>query len=250
MRQQYIKFINISILINSVHSLFVIQGPEINNRHHNKDVSMDRRDFLKLMIQAGVLAAMGNIPVGCGSKGGGTPDPGPLVDYKPRKDLKQLTPYLVMPRLDEYSAAAPEWQNWAGMAWNDVQHGPHGFWFLVPEVNQSVDVVVPVINLGNLTTRHLVIELYEGPHMGEMPLSSCELRDRRGPFTLHPGVITGFPMRFTRKRSEGASVAICYDPFFDPIHDIGSVGALAANRKNLGNCNGIRPPGYPGYYGF
>jgi len=215
---------------------------------------MDRREFLKLMVQTGVLAAMGGYTVSCGSKGGEVITPGQsmaqVVDYIPRKSVDKLTPYLVIPKLDEYSANSAEWQNWAGSAWTDFVHSPHGFWFEVPGVNQSVDVVVPVINLGNQTTHHLVIELYEGPHQGQMPLSSCELRERKGPFTLHPGKITGFPMRYTRKRAEGAAIAICYDPFYDPIHSIQAVGALSPDRKNLGNCDGIRPPGYPGYYGY
>ncbi len=213
---------------------------------------MDRREFLKLMIQTGALAAMGGLALNCGSGSGGSqaqPD-GPNVDYATRGKDGFLTPYLVIPKLDEYQPSSPEWNTWAGSSYNDFQHAPHGFWFNVPEINGSVDVVVPVINLGNMVTRHLIIELYEGPHVGNMPLSSCELRDRRGPFTLYPGRITGFPMRFTRKRNDGASVAICYDPFHDPIHGIASVGALSTDRKNMGNCDGLKPPGYPGYYGF
>lgn len=208
---------------------------------------MDRREFLKLMAASGALAAVGGM--GCT-----TPpprrEPNPTVDFEARNPDGSLTPYLVIPRLDSYHPDDPEWNAWAGVQWTDVAHPPHNFWFDPPDVNASVDVVLPVINLGNMTTRHLVIELYEGPHAGTMSLSQCTLVERRGPFTLHPGVITGFLMRYTRRRAEGASVAICYDPFFDPIHSIGTVGALAPDRKNLGNCYGIRPPGYPGYLGF
>lgn len=214
---------------------------------------MDRREFLKLMAQTGALAAMGGVGIGCGGASG-TPSSRrkqePTVDYPPRNPDGSLSPYLVIPRLDSYDPDNPEWNSWAGASWTDVTHPPHDFWFNVPDINQSVDVVLPVINLGNMTSRHLIIELHEGPHQGVMSLSQCSLVERRGPFTLHPGVITGFPMRYTRRRNEGASVAICYDPFFDPIHSIASVGALSSDRKNLGNCVGIRPSGYPGYYGF
>ena len=208
---------------------------------------MDRREFIKLMAASGALVAMGGI--GCKSSKPPIRVPEATVDYEGRNPDGSLTPYLVIPRLDSYQPGDPEW-NWAGMQWTDVAHPPHDFWFLVPDVNESVDVVLPVINLGNMTTRHLVLELYEGPHTGTMSLSQCTLVERRGPFTLHPGVITGFPMRYTRRLAEGASVAICYDPFFDPIHSISSVGALSGDRKNLGLCDGIIPPGYPGYYGY
>lgn len=215
---------------------------------------MDRREFLKLMAQTGALAAMGGLGGSCGSSSSptsGRRTPSPTVDYSPRNPDGSLSPYLVIPRLDEYSSTNPDpaW-NWAGYTRTDFPYAPHGFWFQVPDINESVDVVLPVINLGNMTTRHLVVELYEGPKQGTMSLSQCELRDRKGPYILHPGVITGFLMRYTRKQQEGASVAICYDPFFDPIHSISSVGALSPDRKNLGNCSGIKPPGYPGYYGF
>jgi hypothetical protein len=213
---------------------------------------MDRRDFLKLMAQTGALAAMGGMGWNCGSSSPLTHrDPGSTVDYTPRNPDGSLSPYLVIPRLDVYSSTNPDpaW-DWAGYTRTDFPYAAHGYWFQVPDVNASVDVVVPVINLGNMTTRHLVVEVYEGPHVGQMPLSQCELRDRKGPYTLHPGVITGFKLQYTRKHLEGASVAICYDPFFDPIHSIASVGALASDRKNLGNCDGLMPPGYPGYYGF
>lgn len=208
---------------------------------------MDRREFLKLMASTGALAAMGGL--GCSSSPVTHREPPPTVDSNPRNPDGHLTPYLVIPRLNSYHPDDPEW-NWAGVQWTDVQHPPHDFWFIPPDVGGSVDVVLPVINLGNMTTRHLVVELYEGPHVSTMNLSQCTLVDRRGPFTLHPGVITGFLMTYTRRRSEGGSVAICYDPFFDPIHSIASVGAFSADRKNLGFCYGIRPPGYPGYLGY
>lgn len=219
---------------------------------------MDRRDFLKLMAQTGALAAMGGIGTGCGGNSSGTSNDNPLthlssgnteptVDYPPRNPDGHLTPYLVIPKLDYYHPSAPEWTSWAGA---QLTNPPHSFWFVVPDINESTDVILPVINLGNMTTRHLILELYEGPHQGEMSLSQCTLVERKGPYTLHPGIITGYPMRFTRSRAEGASIAICYDPFFDPIHSIASVGALSSDRKNLGNCPGIKPPGYPGYYGF
>ncbi|MBU1168612.1 MAG: hypothetical protein KKD44_03520 [Proteobacteria bacterium] len=211
---------------------------------------MDRREFLKLMARAGALTAMGGYSLSCSSSSDTPLETRPTVDYLSRNRDGSLTPYLVIPKLDNYHDDDPVWNTWAGSAWTDFVHPPHGFWFLVPELNESVDVVVPVINLGNMTTRHLVIELYEGPHAGTLSLSDCALVERRGPFTLHPGRITGFPMRYTRKREDGASVAICYDPFYDPIHSIASVGALSPDRKNLGNCDGIIPPGYPNYYGF
>ena len=212
---------------------------------------MDRRDFLKLMASTGALTAMGVYGLsGCSSSSRDKPRlPKPdCIDYVSRNPDGALTPYLVIPKLDSYNPQEPVWTTWAGSAWSDYPHPPHGFWFMVPDLGESVDVVLPVVNLGNMTTRHLIIELYEGPRNDIMSLADCELRERKGPYTLHPGIITGFPMTYTRRRAEGASVAICYDPFYDPIHTIASVGRLSPDRKNLGNCYGIRPPRYPGSY--
>jgi hypothetical protein len=226
---------------------------------------MDRREFLRLMAAAGALSTMGP---GClqpaneiadggadsggdGGGGGGDagPPPDPHLDYVLRTVDTPLTPYLVIPRLNPYDPTDPEWNSWAGEAWAEYSHPPGGFWFYVPEVGQSVDVVLPVINLGNMTTRHLVLELYEGPPSRVPPLSECELRDRKGPLVLHPGRITGFAMRFTRQRQEGSSIAICYDPFFDPIHAIEDVGLASNDRKNLGKSAGIQAPIYPTHMG-
>jgi len=208
---------------------------------------MDRRDFLQLMASTGALATMG----GCILGGGDDKEdpkkelPDSRLDYVPREGRGLLQPYLVMPRLDEYQSDDPTWNNWAGAAWTDVRHAPHGYWFMVSDtLTGPVDVIVPVINLGNTSTRHLVIEVYEGPEQDRFEVADAELRDRRGPFTLHPGVITGYRMTFTRKFSHGASAALCYDPFHDPIHSISAIGKFSDDRKSLGNCAGILPPQY------
>lgn len=233
---------------------------------------MDRREFLRLMAAAGALGTLGPAcsedgqpktdgqlppdagpasdgPVGDGTAGDSGPPPDPRLDYTLRPGDTRLTPYLVIPKLDYYHADDPVWNSWAGTAWTELHHPPHGFWFDPPELGQSAEVVVPVINLGNLTTHHLVIELYEGPRKLISPLAECQLCDRKGPFVLHPGQITGYRMTFTRTQQEGASVAICYDPFFDPRHAITEVGLISQDRKNLGGCDGIKPPLYPGGYG-
>lgn len=204
---------------------------------------------MKLLAATGALSTVG----GClpkDDKGDNqSPElPDSRIKYLPRDRDALLTPYLVMPRLDSYHQDDPEWSNWAGNAWKDYPHPPHGFWFFIPEVGKSVDVVVPVINLGNMTTRNLVIEIYEGPYADSFTLAEGQLRDRRGPYTLHPGIITGFEMTFRREFEEGSSAAICYDPFFDPIHSISAMGRLSPDRKSLGHCEGIIPPHYPGSY--
>jgi len=188
-------------------------------------------------------------PGGDGPGGDSGPPADPRLEYTLRPGDKRLTPYLVIPKLDVYQSDDPVWNSWAGVTWPELPHPPHGYWFNVPDLGQSEDVVVPVINLGNLSTHHLVIEIYEGPHSRELSLAECELRDRKGPFTLHPGVITGYRLTFTRQRQQGASVAVCYDPFFDPRHAIASVGLNSQDRKNLGGCEGMMPPLYPGGYG-
>jgi len=208
---------------------------------------MDRRDFLKLLAASGALAGTNSCIFG-GDGGSSLPPPNPRVDFSPRAGDASLTPYLVMPRLDSYQPDDPEWNGWAGAAWTDVPHPPHGFWFFVPEQGESVDVVVPVINLGNTSTHHLIVEVWEGPYADTFTLAEGELRDRRGPFTLHPGIITGYRLTFTRRFSQGQSAAICYDPFHDPIHSISATGRTSPDRKSLGYCPGIIPPHYPGSY--
>ena len=208
---------------------------------------MDRRDFLKLLAASGALGAIGSCKLS-EQEGDDNPAlPDSRIDYPHRAPDAILTPYLVIPRLDSFHPDDPEW-NWAGSAWDDFPHPPHGFWCFVPDIGESVDVVVPVINLGNKTTRNLVIEVYEGPYADSFTLAEGQLRDRKGPFTLHPGVITGFAMTFTREFEQGSSAAICYDPFFDPIHSISAMGRRSPDRKSLGNCNGMIPPHYPGTY--
>ncbi len=109
-------------------------------------------------------------------------------------------------------------------------------------------MIVPVINLGNTSTYHLIVEVWEGPYADTFSLSEGQLRDRKGPFTLHPGIITGYRLTFTRMFDSGQSAAICYDPFHDPIHSISAMGRNSPDRKSLGNCWGIIPPHYPGSY--
>lgn len=212
---------------------------------------MDRREFLALMAKTGALAAMGGLNFSCS---GSTTDPpesdqpqDSKVDYTARNPDGSLVPYLVIPKLGTYNQSDPTWTNWAGEPC-PVPRPANGFLFDVPAVNQSVDIVVPVINFGTMTSRHLVLELYEFSS-GKMitSLEECELRDRRGPFTLHPGIITGFPMTFTREYQWGATAVICYDPFHDPVHSISTVGVQSTERKNLGNCDGLIPPYYHEY---
>ncbi len=210
---------------------------------------MDRREFLNLLASTG---ALGIAMPACLGGGGTEPSPGPSVlpDHRlpmigrPRRE--SLTPYLVIPRFASvYRPDDPLWNEWLGAQWTDFRFAPHGHWFVLPDsYGASTDVVVPVINLGNLSSHHLVVEVYEGPPTSESTLADCRLCSRRGPLVLHPGRMMGVKLQFTRQQNAGSAVAICYDPFFDPIHSITTVGPGSQNRKNVGNCPGIIPPLY------
>jgi len=171
----------------------------------------------------------------------------PKLTWTPRELRAVQTPYLVIPKIGTvYQPDDPIWNNWLGAAWQDPAYfHPHGFWFDPPAKGQSVRVCVPVANLGNSTSFHTVVEIYEGPPATtSLKLSDCSLCDRIGPLTVHPGRIKGVDGKFVRNRDHGCGVAICYDPFFDPRSAIGTVGRYSSERKNLGGCIGLRSLDY------
>jgi hypothetical protein len=110
-------------------------------------------------------------------------------------------------------------------------------WFKEPPLNGTCDVNISVRNEGNATSYCTAVELYEGPFMTATPqiFEDCELRDRKV-VVLHPGVERQLTLSYTRKRSVGQAIGICYDPFHDPKVFENGIGFGIIDRKNISHA--------------